>query len=92
MGRLFVRLHLEVMKDVTDQVAQGFVIVHGPCGGDRTGVEDPAALRAFPVNDFRNGLLAPYPRPVSFGIEIENIPFAVAARYGDDPLRFEQVL
>ena len=26
------------------------------------------------------------------GIEIKNIPFAVAARYGDDPLRFDQVL
>ena len=25
-------------------------------------------------------------------IEIENVPFAVAARYGDDPLRFDQAL
>ena len=75
-----------------DQVAQGFVIIHGPCGGDGSSVKNPATLGAFPVNDLRNGLLAPYPRPMPLSIEIENIPFAVAARDGDDPLRFDQVL
>ena len=29
---------------------------------------------------------------MSLGIEIENIPFALASRYGDDPLRFDQTL
>ena len=60
-------------------------MVHGPCGGNGSGVKNPAALGAFPVNDLRNGLLAPYPRPMPLGIEIENVPFAVTARYGDDP-------
>ena len=92
MGGLLLRLHLEVVEDVTDQVAQGFVIVHGPCGGDGSGVKNPAALGAFPVNDLRNGLLAPYPRPMPQGIEIENVPFAVPARDGNDPLRFDQAL
>ena len=92
MGRLFLRLHLEVVEDITDQVAQGFVIVHGPCGGDRSSVKNPAALGAFPVNDLRNGLLAPYPRPMPLSIEIEHISFTVTTRYGDDPLRFVQAL
>ncbi len=55
-------------------------------------MKNPAALGAFPVNDLRNGLLAPYPRPMPLGIEIENVPFAVPARDGDDPLRFDQAL
>ena len=92
MGGLLLRLHLEVVEDVTDQVAQGFVIVHGPCGGDGPGMKNPAALGTFPINDLRNGLLAPYPRPMSLGIEIENVPFALASRYGDDPPRFDQTL
>ena len=92
MGRLFLRLHLEVVEDITDQVAQGFVIVHGPCGGDRSSVKNPAALGAFPVNDLRNGLLVPYPRPMPLSIEIENISFTVTTRYGDDPLWFDQAL
>ena len=53
-------------------------------------MKNPATLGAFPVNDLRNGLLAPYPRPMPLGIEIENVPFAVPARDGDDPLRFDQ--
>ena len=92
MGGLLLRLHLEVVEDVADQVAQGFVMVHGPCGGDGSGMKNPPALGAFPVNDLGNGLLATYPRPMPLSIEIENVPFAVAARDGDDPLRFDQVL
>ena len=92
MGRLFLRLHLEVVEDITDQVAQGFVIVHGPCGGDRSSVKNPAALGAFPVNDLRNGLLAPLPLAVSLGIEIEDIAVTLTAGDGDDPLRFHEPL
>ena len=56
MGRLFTS-NLKVVEDIADQVAQGFVIVHCPCGGDGSSVKNPAALWAFPVNDLRNGLL-----------------------------------
>ena len=92
MGGLLLRLHLEVVDDVAAQGAQGSVIVHGPCGGDGSSVKNPAALGTFPINDLRNGLLAPYPRPMPLGIEIENVPFAVPARDGNDPLRFDQAL
>ena len=85
-------MHLKVVEDIADQVAQGFVIVHCPCGGDGSRVKNPAALWAFPVNDLRNGLLTSYPGPMPLSVEIENVSFAIAARYGDDPLWFDQVI
>ena len=80
------------MENVPDQVAQGFVVIHGPCGGDGTGMKNPTSLRTFPIDDLRNGLLVPYPRPMAFGIEIDDVSFVVAAGDRDDALGFHQPL
>ena len=50
---------------------------HGPCGGDGLGVKNATALRIFPIDDFRNGLLASYSRSIAFG---ERHPISEAGR------------
>ena len=67
------------MEDVPDQVAQGFVVIHGPCGGNGTRVKNAATFGTFPIDDFGNGLLVPCPRSMTLGIEIQDVPFAIAA-------------
>ena len=73
-----------MLQHVFDQRAQGFVVVHAPGGSNGPGVEDLSTLGAFPVDDLCDRLLAADPRTVSFGVEVEDVPFFMAARDGGD--------
>ena len=87
---LFLRLHHEVMQGVLDQLAQGFVKIHGPGGCDRSSMKNPSALRPLPIDDLGNRLVAAYPGSMPFSIEIEDVAFALTTGDGDDAFRFDQ--